>query len=58
MEKEVANMERGKIRINPVVLHWNWRFSVSSYFKYIERVYIQRDRHRNIHRCTIFFSDH
>jgi len=35
LEKEVANMERREIRINSMVLGWNWRFSVNSNFKYI-----------------------
>ena len=35
LEKEVANMERREIRINSMVLGWNWRFSMNSDFKYI-----------------------
>lgn len=35
LEKEVANMERREIRINSMVLGWNWKFSMNSNVKYI-----------------------
>lgn len=47
-EKEVTNKEKGKKRMNSVVLKKSQRYQ---YELMIFKIYIQREIYRNKHRC-------